>query len=237
MLLLQLNDVTEANARLRSYGSDVLLRSSPSLIPSSADLAKIRAGLPMLRELAEDVREASETNGGIRFSEDGENALILARIALNFAALQTFVLERLRDLEDRNLNVPEARDYRAALREISTLLSPVTRMIQDVQFADLPLPSAKLESQSQVIDPEPSDAIDPAWEGDPVGWALEQMSRTVRGTRVTARLVAAPQISAPIFESDESPELFELPILGDRQRVKTRPGRIPLPDPIDFEGL
>ncbi len=41
----------------------------------------------------------------------------------------------------------------------------------------------------------------------------------------------------PPLETGEGPAPFDLPFLGERRRVKARPGRLPLPDPIDFEGI
>ena len=88
-----------------------------------------------------------------------------------------------------------------------------TNLPNDLSVATIP---------SSPGDDQPDLVIDPAWAGDPVGWALEQMSRKQRGTPVKVRRASEPRLPDPLFETDEIPAPFDLPRFGTGVRVTPR---------------
>ena len=77
-------------------------------------------------------------------------------------------------------------------------------------------------------------ALDPAWAGDPIGWALEQMSRTRQGTPLEV-IPGPPRPPGPYFETGEISAPFDLPRLGPKTRVMPvfRGPRLAQPHDID----
>lgn len=187
----------------------------------------IRQSLPELRQVVSEFLDAWGRGEGARAGES-EGLATLTRVGVMIPVLRSRVLEALREFEDASCSPNVAAECRACLTTIDSLLRPVEQQLQVALFRESISGEASTRSTPAVVEPE-AEFIPDAWAGDPIGWALEQMGRMRRGTRIQPRVVPSPPIAPPgePFEPEETTDEPDSAV-DDLYQV---PPFIPLPGP------